>query len=37
VRAAGAKNDIAVCDKAMATIKKEIARLCDAAKTKRWQ
>jgi hypothetical protein len=37
VRAVGAKNDIAVCDKAMATIEQEIARLRDAAKTKRWQ
>jgi transposase InsO family protein len=37
VRAAGAKNDIAVADRAMATIKKEIARLCVAAKTKNWQ
>ncbi len=30
VRAIGAKNDIAVCDRAIATIKKEIKRLCDA-------
>lgn len=37
VRTAGAKNDIAVCDMAMATIKKEIKRLCDSAKTKNWQ
>jgi hypothetical protein len=37
VRAIGAKNDIAECDKAMATVKAEIARLCAAAKTKSWQ
>ena len=37
VRTAGAKNNIAVCDTAMAIIKKEIKRLCDSAKTRHWQ
>jgi transposase InsO family protein len=37
VRTAGAKNDIAVCDTAMAMIKKEIKRLRDSAKTRNWQ
>jgi len=37
VRAPGAKNDIAVCDQAMAEIKREIARLCVVNKTRAWQ